>query len=136
MKKVLITGLVLMVSTTAMAQDVMDDGSKVLLPLEVQQCNLPTAPPPIPEVPIKEDLLKAQKLVKQFQTDLGDYRLCIDPGYADATTQEGRTCNPEYSQGNCAAIDNAINYSVDMEKRVAEMFNQAVRAYKASLAEK
>ena len=136
MKKVLITGLVLMVSTTAMAQDVMEDGSRVLLPLEAQQCNLPSAPPPIPEVPTKEDLLKAQKLVKQFQADLGDYRLCIDPGYTVEVNQAERACNPEFSQGNCVAMDNAINYSVDMEKRVADMFNQAVRAYKAGLAEK
>jgi len=114
-----------MVSMAAMAQDLMDDGSRVVLPLEAQQCNLPSGPPPIPEVPIKEDLLKAQKFIKQFQTDMMVYRECINK-YADSG---------ELSSGNEQAISNAHNYSVDMEERVASMFNEAVRAYKASLAE-
>ena len=53
MKKVIITVLALMVSMTAMAQEVMEDGSRVVLPLEAQACDLPSAPPPIPEVPVK-----------------------------------------------------------------------------------
>ena len=71
MKRVIFTSLVLMISMTAMAQDVvLEDGSRVVLPIEAQQCGLPSAPPPIPEVPVKDDLLKAQKLVKQFQAEL------------------------------------------------------------------
>jgi len=112
-----------MVSMTAMAQEVMDDGSRVILPVEAQQCDLPSAPPPIPEVPIKDDLLKAQKLVKSFQADMETYRTCINQ---DADSDE-------LSSGNRQAISNAHNYSVDMEERVAEMFNVAVRAYKANL---
>ena len=125
MKRVIFTSLVLMVSMTAMAQDLMEDGSRVLLPLEAQQCNLPSAPPPIPEAPIKEDLLKAQKFIKQFQIDMEAYRTCINK---DAESEE-------LSIGNHLAISNAHNYSVDMEERVASMFNDAVRAYKANQAE-
>jgi len=36
----------------------------------------------------------------------------------------------DLSDGNRQAITNAHNYSVDMEERVADMFNEAVRAYK------
>lgn len=126
MKKVFFAGLVLMVSMSAMAQDVMEDGSRVILPVEAQQCDLPSAPPPIPEVPIKEDLLKAQKLVKGFQAEMIVYRDCINK---DAESGE-------LSTGNLQAISNAHNYSVEMETRVAAMFNEAVRAYKASQAEK
>ncbi len=126
MNRVIFTGLVLVVSMTAMAQDVMEDGSRIILPVEAQQCNLPSAPAPIPEVPEKADLLKAQKNVKQFQADMVVYRTCLDK---DAD-------NPELTTGNQQAVSNAHNYSVDMEERVAGMFNEAVRAYKANKAKK
>ena len=122
MKRVMFAGLVLMVSMAAMAQDVMKDGSKVILPVEAQQCNLPSAPPPISETPEKADLLAAQKNVKQFQTDMEAYRTCVNK---DAE-------NDEMTSGNRQAISNAHNYSVDMEERVATLFNEAVRAYKAN----
>jgi len=124
MKRVIFAGLALVVSVTALAQDVMDDGSMVILPIEAQECALPSAPPPIPDVPEKADLLKAQKLVKLFQTNMQDYRDCVNQ-YADSS---------DATLGNKQAISNAHNYSVDMEERVAAMFNEAVRAYKANLA--
>ena len=124
MIKVICASLVLMASMTAMAQDEMEDGSKIVLPVEAQQCALPSAPPPIPEAAVKEDLLKAQKNVKQFQADMEVYRTCINKDVDSG----------ELTTGNQVAISNAHNYSVDMEKRVADMFNEAVRAYKASQA--
>ncbi len=124
MNKVIFTGLILMTSMAALAQDVMEDGSKVVLPLEAQACSLPSAPPPIPDPAAKEELLAAQKNVKQFQADMEVYRTCINK---DAESGE-------LTQGNLMAISNAHDYSVDMEERVAEMFNEALRAYKAGLA--
>jgi hypothetical protein len=124
MKRVIFTGLALMVSMAAIAQEKMEDGSRVVLPLEAQQCDLPSAPPPIPEVPIKDDLLKAQKFIKQFQTDMVVYRDCVNKDVD----------SDEISSGNKQAISNAHNYSVGMEERVATMFNEAVRAYKANQA--
>ena len=126
MKRVMFASLVLMISMAAMAQEVMEDGSRVLLPLEAQQCDLPSAPAPIPDIPEKSDLLAAQKKVKQFQIDMEVYRSCVNK---DAD-------NEELSSGNRQAISNAHNYSVDMEERVAGMFNEAVRAYKANQANK
>jgi hypothetical protein len=125
MKRVIFTGLVLAASMTAVAQDVMQDGSKVVLPLEAQACNLPSAPPPIPDPPVKEELLKAKKLIAEFQEEMVVYRNCIEK---DIETGE-------LSQGNLQAISNAYDYSVGMEERVATMFNEALRAYKASIAE-
>jgi hypothetical protein len=124
MKRVIFASLALMVSMTAMAQEVMDDGSLVILPVEAQNCDLPSGPPPIPDVPEKADLLKAQRGVKQFQTDMQTYRDCVNQ-YSEGT---------EVTTGNVQAISNAHNYSVDMEERVATMFNDAVREYKARLA--
>jgi hypothetical protein len=124
MKTVFFTVLIWAVSMTAMAQDVAEDGSMVVLPIEAQQCNLPSAPPPIPEVAEKEDLLKAQKAVKQFQVDMQTYRDCVNQ-HAES---------PEATLGNKVAISNAHNYSVDMEERVAGLFNEAVRDWKARQA--
>lgn len=124
MNRIIFAGLALVFSMAVMAQEVMDDGSVVVLPLEAQSCDLPSAPPPIPENPDKPALLAAQKNVKQFQAEMVVYRECIDRE-AD---------NEELSLGNRQAISNAHNYSVDMEERVAAMFNEAVRAYKANQA--
>jgi hypothetical protein len=124
MKRVILTGLVLMASMAAMAQTTTDDGTRVVLPLEAQNCKLPSAPPPIPDVPVKEDLIKAQKLIKSFQAEMEVYRSCLNEDSA----------NPELTAGNQQAISNAHDYSVDMETRVAEMFNVALRAYKANQA--
>ncbi len=124
MKKFILTGLALVLSMAASAQDDTDDGTRVVLPIETQQCNLPSAPPPIPEVPVKEDLIKAQKLVKKFQEEVADYRACLEKDQD----------SPDLTWGNQQAIANAYDYSVDMETRVAEMFNEALRAYKAAQA--
>lgn len=124
MKRVIFAGLALAVSMAAMAQDVVDDGSAVVLPIEAQQCALPSAPPPIPDAADKPQLLAAQKNVKKFQIDMQDYRDCVNQ-YADS---------PDATLGNKQAISNAHNYSVDMEERVAAMFNEAVRDYKARQA--
>jgi len=128
MKRTILAGLVLMVSMAAMAQDVMEDGSKVVLPLEGQQCDLPSAPPPIPEVPIKADLITAQKHVKQFQTDMFTYRTCL--GVESQEKLDGLAERGDLSTGNVQALFNAYNYSVDMEERVAAMFNEALGAWK------
>ena len=125
MKRVIIAGLALLTSMAALAQDqVMDDGSRVILPLNAQSCNLPSAPPPIPDPPVKEDLLKAQKLIKQFQAEMEVYRTCLDQDIESG----------ELTKGNLLAVANAHDYSVDMEERVANMFNEALRTYKANIA--
>lgn len=125
MKRIFFASLALAALTPAMAAQVMDDGSIVVLPITAQQCNLPSAPRPIPEVPVYDDLIAAQKGVKGFQADMEKYRDCINK---DALSDE-------ISDGNRQAINNAYNYSVDMEERVAGMFNEAVRAYKTSKAD-
>jgi hypothetical protein len=124
MKKFMfIAGLALMTSMTATAQDVMEDGSKVVLPLEAQSCVLPTAPPPIPDPATKEQLIEAKGHIKEFQVDVEAYRTCINKDAESGTL----------TQGNLLAITNAHDYSVDMETRVANMFNEALQKYKASL---
>lgn len=127
------TGLVLMASMAAFAQEeVMDDGSRVVLPLDVQACNLPTAPPPIPEAPTKDDMLTAQKHVKSFQADMLVYRTCL--GVETEAKLEGLKEKEGLTMGNVEAIYKAYDYSVSMEERVATIFNESLQVYKASVA--
>jgi hypothetical protein len=124
MKKIIFTGLMLVAMAPAMAQETMDDGSIVVLPIATQQCNLPSAPAAIPEVPEKADLLLAQKGVKKFQIEMEEYRECLNHD----------VLSDELSDGNRQAITNAHNYSIDLDERVACLFYEAVRAFKANLA--
>jgi hypothetical protein len=69
-------------------------------------------------------MLTAQKHVKQFQADMEAYRTCIN--------KDAESGN--LSKGNLLAIANAHDYSVDMETRVASLFNDALHVYKANVA--
>ena len=109
----------------AAAAPAQDDGSEVILPLEAQTCNLPSAPARIPEQPSYDDLVKAKGNITDFQASLSSYRACLD------ASKEGANL----TDGNRVALNQAHNYSVEMEERVAELFNEAVRAYKAAQAE-
>jgi hypothetical protein len=99
--------------------------SDVVLPLEAQTCNLPVAPVSVPENATYEQLAEGKGRVVTFQGQMQTYRQCLDAAaQSDALTD-----------GNRVALTNAHNYSVEMEQRVAEQFNVAVRAYKARQSE-
>jgi len=133
MKRIIFAVLVLMTSAVALAQeDKMEDGSKVILPVNLQSCKVPYATPPIPENATKEDLLKAKKLIGGFQAEMLEYRTCL--GVETEEKLDSLQDNPELNQGNVMAILNAYDYSVTKEEQVATAFNEALRAYKAGLA--
>jgi erythromycin esterase-like protein len=100
--------------------------STVILPLEAQTCDLPSAPARIPPDADYDTLVKAKGAVTAFQAAMLQYRECLD----SARGAIGLT------QGNEIALTQAHNYSVEMEERIAEQFNVAVRAYKARNPEK
>ncbi len=108
--------------STAVAQE---DGSQVILPIEAQTCDLPSAPARISDTPTYDELVAAKGRVTEFQEQLAVYRECLES-----------SANPEeLTEGNQIALNQAHNYSVEMEERVAASFNEAVRAYKASQEE-
>jgi hypothetical protein len=109
-------------TTGALAQE---DGSEVTLPLEAQTCNLPSAPPRIAEEATYDELAVAKSNVNTFQGELASYRECLDIASGSG----------ELTDGNQIALTQAYNYSVEMEERIAEQFNVAVRAYKARQAD-
>ena len=101
-----------------------EDESIVILPLEAQTCNLPVAPARVAADADYDALVKAKANVNDFQARMISYRECLD-------SAEGMAI---LTDGNRLALQNAHNYSVEMEERMAEQFNVAVRAYKARQA--
>jgi len=116
-------GTTILAASVSVAQT--SDESQVILPLEAQTCNLPTAPARIPEDADYDGLVKGKAGVTKFQADMLAYRECLD---------EAREAL-RLTEGNEVALAEAHNYSVEMEERIAEQFNVAVRAYKARKAE-
>lgn len=97
---------------------------EVVLPEAAQACVLPTAPDAIPEDADRDRLLAAKQAVGDFQGAVADYRECLSA--AEET---------DITPGNKQAIVASYNYSVEMEERVAERFNEAIRNYKARQSE-
>lgn len=122
MKRILLALATLVMVSSAVAQT--ETESPVVLPLEAQTCNLPVAPARIPENADLDALKSAKGNVTAFQAKMVTYRECLDSSVQSETATEG----------NRAAVSNAHNYSVEMEERIAEQFNVAVRAYKARQA--
>jgi len=117
------TGVILtFAASAALAQD--DTEYDVVLPAAAQACVLPVAPDAIPEDADKDRLLGAKQAVADFQGEIETYRACL------AKAEEG-----EITEGNKQAIIASYNYSVEMEERVANRFNEAVRNYKARQSE-
>ena len=91
----------------------------VVLPDAAQKCVLPAAPDAIPPDANLDQMLEAKKGVAEFQGMLGTYRECLK------AAEDGATL----TAGNKQALVASYNYSVDMEERVAERFNEAVCHY-------
>jgi hypothetical protein len=106
------------------AQDLDSDDYVVLLPEDAQKCVLPAAPDPIPEEATLDELKAAKAQVGDFQGMVTEFRQCLSKAEA----------NPDNTPGNKQAIVESYNYSVEMEERVANRFNEAVRDYKARKA--
>ena len=98
-----------------------DDAENIqVLPEAAQNCVLPASPDVIPEEAVYDDLVNAKKQIAVFQEEVLVFRSCLQSAEAD----------PENTPGNNAAIVSSFNYSVEMEERIAERFNEAVRGYK------
>ena len=115
--KMLITVLLVCISPLLLAQNDAED--EVVLPQAAQACVLPTAPDAIPDDAEKDDLLAAKENIGMFQGEVESYRACLSEAETDDITP-----------GNKQAIVASYNYSVEMEERVAERFNAAIRSYK------
>ena len=123
MKKIVVLLLSGAVLTTAYAQSEEEDYA-VVLPAAAQECVLPAAPDAIPPDADYDALVAAKGHVAEFQTGLESYRTCL----------KNAENAPDLTAGNKQAMVASFNYSVDMEERVAQRFNEAIRSYKERTA--
>ena len=119
MKKIFALAAVTLMLSNVQAQDNPAD-LEVVLPYEAQKCVLPASPDKIPEEATLDELKAAKTDVADFQAAMVEYRSCLDAANSDE----------DLTPGNKQAIVNSYNYSVEMEERVANRFNEAVRAFK------
>jgi len=123
-KKVMMLMAAGLLLTAAYAQAQEEEDYTVVLPDLAQKCVLPAAPDAIPEEASYDQMVEAKKHVADFQAMLETYRNCLK----DAEDKS------ELTAGNKQALVASYNYSVDMEERVAQRFNEAVRSYKERTA--
>jgi hypothetical protein len=95
-------------------------GLEVVLPDDAQKCVLPASPDKIPDEATLDELKLAKAQVGEFQEKIIEFRVCLQKAEED----------PDNTPGNRQAIVASYNYSVEMEERVANRFNEAVREYK------
>ena len=93
---------------------------KVVLPDDAQKCILPASPDKIPDDASYDRLKEAKAQIATFQVEVEVFRGCL---------KEAED-NPDNTEGNKQAIISSFNYSVDMDERIAERFNVAIRSYK------
>jgi len=119
-KKILIFAAAGLALNIGFAQSEEEEDYTVVLPDDAQECVLPAAPDPIPADANYDQMVEAKQHVTDFQSALSTYRDCLH------AAEE----NSELTAGNKQALVASHNYSVEMEERVAERFNEAVRSYK------
>ena len=119
MKRIFILLAATLLFSNAQAQDE-PAGYEEVLPGDAQKCVLPASPDTIPDEASYDDLVSTKKQIAVFQGEIEVFRACLQ------AAEE----NPDNTPGNKAAIVSSFNYSVEMEERVAERFNVAVRNYK------
>ena len=120
MKRLLVFLASGMFACAAQAQDANAEDYEVVLPEDAQKCVLPASPDAIPDEATLDELKIAKEQVGEFQVKVTAFRDCL------AKAEE----NPDNTPGNQQAIVSSYNYSVEMEERVANRFNEAVRDYK------
>lgn len=123
MKRVLIIIAAGFLFNSVQAQDDAEE-YKVVLPPDAQKCVLPASPDKIPDDASLDQLKESKAQIATFQVDVEVFRTCL----------KAAEDNPENTEGNKQAIISSFNYSVDMEERIAERFNVAIRNYKARQA--
>jgi hypothetical protein len=118
-KRVLIIVAAGFLFNSVQAQDDAEEYN-VVLPAEAQKCVLPASPDKIPDDASYDQLKEAKAQIATFQGEVEVFRACLKEAEE----------SPENTEGNKQAIISSFNYSVDMEERIAERFNVAIRSYK------
>ena len=122
MKRVLLLIIIVAAGFLFNSVQAQDDAEeyRVVLPADAQICVLPASPDKIADDASYDQLIEAKAQIAAFQEQVLVFRDCLH------AAEDSR----ENTEGNKQAIVSSFNYSVDMEERIAERFNEAIRSYK------
>ena len=107
----------------------------VLPVLAYEQCQLPDSPTIGDNLGMAEaELLKTQKLVKDFIARVDGYLACSEREQAKAQALALRSSLP-FSKGEQDIWNQRYNDGIDAQTRVADLFNAQVKAWRAHQAD-
>ncbi len=94
-------------------------------------CTYPKAPEKIPDgqTSTLEEMLATQKLVKQFDTDIGAYQTCLETEHNDSLAKEASLTDAQKAERQ-KMLAQKQNAAADDATAVAARFNDQVKIYR------
>lgn len=95
-------------------------------------CPYPKAPDSIPDGNNAklEDMLAAQKAVKQFDADIGAYQTCLETEHNQALAAEGDKLTEDQKKERARVLAQKQNAAADEAQQIADRFNVQVKVYR------
>jgi hypothetical protein len=95
-------------------------------------CSYPPPPEKLPDgnSASMEDMVTAQKAVKQYDKDINAYVSCIKLEHDDAISKAGDKLTPEQKAQMERVEIQKHNAAIDQLQSIADRFNEQVRIYK------
>src|SRR3974377_656614 len=102
------------------------------------ECPYPQAPAKIPDgaTATLEDMVAGQKAVNAYQKAINDYTACIEKELGAPLAKGGDKLKPEQKTDMQRVEAQKHNAAVDQLQAIADRFNEQVKVYKASTADK
>ena len=94
-------------------------------------CTYPKAPDKIPDgqSATLEEMLATQKLVKQFDTEIGAYQTCLETEHNDALAKEANLTDAQKAERQ-KMLAQKQNAAADDAQSLAARFNDQVKVYR------
>ncbi len=96
------------------------------------ECRMPKAPESIPDGSLAklEEMLAAQKAVKQFDTDVGAYQTCLENEHNEVMAREGDKLSEQQKKERLRILQQKQNAAAEEAQALADRFNEQVRVYR------
>ena len=100
-------------------------------------CTYPKSPEKIPDggTATLEEMIAAQRGVKQFDADITAYQNCLETEFNDAMSKE-TSLTEEQKKERRKIVDQKMNAAVDEAQGLADRLNAQIRVYKEKAAAK
>ena len=97
-------------------------------------CSYPPPPAKLPDgnTATMQEMVEAQKAVKQYNLDINAYVACIKLEHETAVTNAGDKLTPEQKADMEKMEVQKNNAAVDQLQSIADRFNEQVKIYKAA----